>query len=441
MPEFSDLFVEEVKRNRDRISRVIESRGAMPAELRDAVRKKWMGFPDGVEAEGLVFAVDSSSGSVELSGGGVLLVARALALPVRGQPLRKLRVEAFYPRSLRDYEDYTRLLREHLEHEVAMEALEEEPAFVLVDGSLHARMAHVIRELELEGREDFIFDYVETYGEFLNRALKRGAIVVGVSKDSRSTVFKEGVLREQAVLAAREGGADVADVLRLWRGLYRRPKETLKLLSEGVKTGALPAKLLPIFEEAASHTPDSKVILCCGLGEGFSTPLLVTLSRVSAGQIELVLSESAEEHAARLSRVFPRTSDKLGSEFEERVRRLISRLRSYPPVAAFYTILGRGDDPLRVDVVGGDLGRAGLRSHEGEPDTVFLDAVPESVARAIGLLRALYAGSRGYNMLLLEADRRVKITRDVIELYTRIVSDELGVVLVHSRGERRVSFP
>jgi len=100
---------------------------------------------------------------------------------------------------VRDYEDFKRLVREHVEHLVALEALEDGADLLLIDGSLYGRMIHVIRELKVEGREDFMLEYAEAYSELLSSALENGAVVVGVSKDSRSTVLKEELLLTQLV--------------------------------------------------------------------------------------------------------------------------------------------------------------------------------------------------------------------------------------------------
>jgi len=441
VPEFLDLLLDEVKRNREELAKVAGGSSTTAEWYRELVQRKWNRFPErDLESRG-VYAVDSSSGTVELAGGGVLVIARSIALGIGGLQKRRLRLEAFYPKDLRDYEDYLRLLREHLEHEVALDALETDPEFILVDGSLYGRMIHVLKEVEIQDREDFMFDYVEAYSDFLSAALRKGTVVVGVSKDSRSTLFKEEVLKEQVLRIAREHGLDTQEILKLWSGLRRRPREVVEEVRRKTSSGAYPAELYKFFEEARSPVPDSKILYHLNLGSGYTTPLLLKLSRVLAGQLDLVLDDGSVDHVERLSRVFQKTRDRIGSRFEGRARDLISRLRSYPPVAMFYVVFESGEDPVRVDVVARDIsalsGANGLQGDAGR----FMDDKPESLLRVIALLRGMYAGIRGYNVLLLEADRRVKISDYTLETYRGVLMRELGLFFLLSRGERRVHYP
>lgn len=444
MPEFLDLLTEEIKTKRKDIERITSNLSEISAEYSLLVSEKWKNLPTPVEPKGKVFAVDSSNGIIELRGGGVLLIVRSLALASNSQMLRKLTVEALYPRNIRDFEEYIRLLREHLEHLVAHSALEEKPSFIMLDGSLYGRMTHVLRELDLEEREDFIFEYVKVYSDFLTEALKNKVMVLGVSKDSRSTVFKEEILKERVLQLAQDSGIDSKEILELWKVIRRRPREVLEKVREKVRSGFYPAKMLEYFEQARSHVPDSKIIMQAGVGEGFSMPLLLTLSRVIAGQFEVALDEKAEGQVEKLSRVFERSFDRNWSVFEKKAHELISRLRSYPPVAVYYTVLGPNDDPIRVDLVSYDISENfRLGENNSQDASRFfrdLEATP-SILLSLSLLRSLYAGDRSYNILLLEADRRVKMSAGTVETYRKIVMKELQTLILHSRGERRVHYP
>ncbi len=436
------MLVEQVRLNRAWIEKVLGGTTSIAEWYKRLVLSKWNSLPRENTKVEAVCAVDSSSGLIEASGGGVLLVTRALSLSVGGKQKRRLAVDALYPRNLMDFEDYVRLMREHLEHLVALDSLDEDPRFILIDGSLYGRMIHVLKDLDLEDREDFMFTYVETYSSFLKEALKRGVTVVGVSKDSRSTLFKEEVLKEEAVKVARESGINVSELLALWAGLKRRPREVLKEVRKKVSSGLYPERVYELFEEARSSTPDSKILLYAGPGEGYTTPLLLKISRVQAGQIEVALDESVSDQVEKLGRFFSKSRDKMGEEFEEKVKTLVSMLRGYPPVATFYTILGHGDDPIRVDVVSRELQELGVaRNSLAIDSSKFIDSDVKSVAEVISLLKSMYAGVKGYNVLLMEADRRVKITEKSLEIYRGILMKELGEYFLPSRGERRAHYP
>ncbi|MEZ0346793.1 MAG: DNA double-strand break repair nuclease NurA [Infirmifilum sp.] len=444
MPEFSDLLLEEVKNKKSEIERVLAGGDSIFKEYAELVSKKWNPLPAPTVVPRNIYAVDSSSGVIELRAGGVLLVLRSLAFSTPLSTHRKLGVEAFYPHSIRDFEEYVRLAREHYEHNVALDALNENPSFILLDGSLYGRMIHVLRELDLEEREDFLFEYVKTYSQFLRKALENKVTVIGVSKDSRSTIFKEELLKEQVLQEASRFGADTSELAGLWGSLRRRPRETIESVRQKVRSGELPERILEYFLQARSHIPDSKIILLSGVEEGFSTPILLTLSKIIAGQFDLVLSEDATMQIHKLSKVFSKSYDADPEEFEARARELIGNLRSYPPVAVFYTLLGPNDDPIRVDVVSHELQEfLFLKDRPSLESLLFMPSIMEKemIPMTLSLLQSLYAGYRGYNVLLLEADRRVKITVDTLETYRKIIMRELELLVLHSRGERRVHYP
>ncbi|MEM4501602.1 MAG: DNA double-strand break repair nuclease NurA, partial [Thermofilaceae archaeon] len=310
MPRFADLFVEEVRRKRGEILRVAAGSADLASRYRELVRGVWV---EGVEARNefdRVYAVDSSSDEIEVAGGGVILVTRAVALGANGRELRKLRVDAFFPRSIRDYEDFKRLLREHLEHEVALEAVEEGADLVLLDGSLFGRMSHVVRELSVDGREGFLLDYVETYGQLLSRAVRKGVIIAGVSKDSKSTVLKEELLLFKLRKCLEGCPTGLAEkVLELWARLRRRPSQVLEEVRRLVREGLDP-RIYELFEEAKSPVPDSKLLLLMNLGPGFTAPIRLTLERVQMGVIEVALTEETRL-IALLDAIFEKVSDEL----------------------------------------------------------------------------------------------------------------------------------
>ncbi|MEM4445304.1 MAG: hypothetical protein QXJ21_08150, partial [Thermofilum sp.] len=66
---------------------------------------------------------------------------------------------------------------------------------------------------------------------------------------------------------------------------------------------------------------------------------------------------------------------------------------------------------------------------------------PDSFIRVLRQLAFLYSGRTSYNVLLLEADKRVRATTETLDLYHKLAMKELGELIVHSRGERRYFVP
>ena len=434
VPRFADLLVEEVRRKREELARVIGGEGDLRNYYGELLRRVWLSDLSLDKVDGRVYGVDSSCDDIDVVGGGSILISRAIAVSVGGDEVRKLRLDAFFPRDIRDQEELKRLMREHLEHLAGLEAVERGAETVLIDGSLYARMTHVLREINVDGYEDFMFEYIETYAGFLREALKRNVAVVGVSKDSRSTVLKEELL----MLKLRELVANLEPsiretVLGLFGEIKRRPREALEGLRHLLKSG-VSMEVYELFRNATSGAPDSKIIFSVGLGRGLSMPLQLSIEKVSARVFELVLSDSHEKLLGLLERVFPATRDKLGDSFQEKASRMIEALKSYPPIAVTYVVLEQGDDPIRVDVA-----LKGKYPTRGESH--FLEAIPEEMLKGLKSIAGLYAGPRSYNVLLLEADKRVRTTHDTMEMYHRLIMQELKTLVMHSRSDRRFFYP
>jgi hypothetical protein len=434
VPRFADLLVEEVRKKREELARVIGGDSDLRNYYGELLGRVWISdlSPDKI-SEG-VYAVDSSCDDIDVVGGGSILVSRAIALSAGGEGVRKLRLDAFFPRDVRDQEELRRLMREHLEHLAGLEAVERGAQAVLIDGSLYARMTHVLREINIDGFEDFMFEYIETYAEFFREASRRNVAVVGVSKDSRSTVLKEELL----TLKLRELLGNVEPSLRetvlgLFGEVKRRPREALESLRRLLKAG-VPVEVYDLFRNATSGAPDSKIIFAVNPGNGLSLPLQLSIEKVSARIFELVLSDSHEKLLGLLERVFPATRDKLGESFGEKASRMIDALKSYPPIAVTYVVLEEGDDPIRVDI-------ALRRKYPTRGESHFLDIFPEEILLGLRSIAGLYAGPRSYNVLLLEADKRVRTSRETMEMYHRLIMQELKTLVMHSRSDRRFFYP
>jgi len=426
---FIDLLVSEVKAARSELLKVILEPEDRARFYRELLLKRWHPLPKAAAPECTVYAVDSSDCLIELAGGGVIHVVRAAAISNRRGEVRKLGLHAFYPPPDKELVEYRKLVREHAEHVAALEAVRdlERGDALLVDGSLFGRMLHVFRPLRIPGREDFMVDYVETFSKLASECLRKCVLLVGVAKDSRSSLLRVALLSELAMERARELGQDaLAAVASLLKRLRRRPRDAAKLLPSWAQ-----GELRDILLEVLDRTPDYKVIIASGVGSGFSPPLRLELKRVSSGFMEAVLDprrrrELAEKIAARLP----------SNVSEREVREALGNIASYPPVAALYVKLAEGDLPLRVDIVHPDV-----LKWSSEPAGFAVGEWHGLTTATLALLCELYAGPRNYNVLLTRVDRYVKMTRQSREQYKSTIESVLNTLIQQSRGVRRVSFP
>lgn len=113
MPYFVDLLLQELRSKKGDVLKVLKASGVILEEYRELFSKRWLPLDALYENLNDVYAVDSSNGEVELSGGGVILFTRSLAIAPNGGEVRRLRLDAFYPRRVHEYEDYRRFVREY----------------------------------------------------------------------------------------------------------------------------------------------------------------------------------------------------------------------------------------------------------------------------------------------------------------------------------------
>ena len=97
-------------------------------------------------------------------------------------------------------------------------------------------------------------------------------------------------------------------------------------------------------------------------------------------------------------------------------------------------VLDERDDPIRVDV-------ALRETQPAQRDTLFLETVSTEIYKATKTVAGLYGGQKHYNALLLEADKRVRTTHETMEMYHKLIMQELKTPLIHSRSQRRFYYP
>lgn len=439
---FADLLIKKINDRKDNLLRVI-----LEPERSDFYRtillKHWFSLPLTKEGiEGKVYAVDSSDAVIELAGGGVIYIVRAAALSNRRDEVRKLDLDAFYPPSDEKLSEYRVLAREHSEHLAAMEAIQSlNPGdAILIDGSIFGRMTHVFRALEIPGKEDFMLTYVKTFYQFLSKCLERNVILLGVAKDSRSTLLRESLLVE--LLLEKMKNYDTVlqlRILSILRSLHRFPRQASKAIQEIAE--AVGEDICMILRELLDNMPDYKMIMSSRIGSGFSHPLKLELRNIARGFVEILYTP---ERRWELARAFISSLplSRVHSKLEKFTYNVLEYMASYPAVGAFYVKFAENDIPLRIDIVHPSIERWGLEKEGSISGYVrFASDWRDTVHNVLELLGSLYAGLKNYNVLLTIVDKYVKMTYATKNLYKRKIESLLDMLIQQSRGVRRVSFP
>ena len=443
---FVDLLVKEVNIRKDRILSVILEPEERSEFYRQLLSKRWLPLPPEKDfTENRIYAVDSSDGVIELAGGGIVHVVRSVALSNKRdyKTIRKLELDAFYPPSDEKLSEYRKLVREHLEHLAALEAAKnlDHGDFILIDGTVFGRMNHVFQVLDIPGREDFMLSYVETFYSLLSTCIEKNITLVGVAKDSRSTLLRESLLAELLLEKTRNYDVEFqSEIMTLLRSLRRNPRQASKAIQEIIKK--VEDEIHVIFRELFDNTPDYKIIMTSGMGPGYSHPLKLELRNVPSGFVESLFAQHRRSELVR-NFVASLPQGKAGASIEKTIHKALKHMVAYPAVATFYVRFAKNDIPLRIDIVHPDVESLKLEKGGLSGEYVrFASAGWEGVVNTVlGLLRDLYAGLKNYNILLTSADKYVKLTQKTKDLYKSKIESLLGMLIQQSRGARRVSFP
>jgi len=434
---FIDLFVKLVESKYDSLLRIITEPDEKIEFYHGLIEKYWYSLPTIKTLQhGCIHAVDSSDAIIELAGGGIIYIVRSASISNHKDELREIYLDAFYPKFTEDLNEYRRLMREHLEHKVALKAAKNlgKDDVILIDGSIFGRMSHVFVPINIPEREDFMISYVESFHKLLKTCVENRILLVGVAKDSRSTLLKEALLTK--LLFEKISNYDMEIKLKIGNILpiiHRDPRKAIKLIEE--MQGQIGAEIIDILKELLDPLPDSKIIISTGLEAGYSHPLKLTLKNLVRGLIEGIFKPEIRSEIAR------KFADKLPSNAnqnnEMRVQRALEYMASYPPVESFYVKFKENDLPLRVDVV-----HEKIYELKTQDKISFINGDWEEItANVISILNQLYAGLRNYNVLLTLVDNYVKFRREYKDKYKSMMEKILGRLIEQSRGARRVSFP
>lgn len=422
MPEFLDIYIQRIKSGEQRIFGGSESL----KNLGKVFREYWVGerLPAASPSDLSILAVDSSSGRIPTADGGVFYVVRALGV-ARGARYRDLVADFDYVSDTLEESAVMSRKMEWLEHRVAMKALEGGfSGYILFDGSIYGRVAHLPLEMGFVRDRGFMIDYFETLLELLELCKKVGARMIGISKESRTSFFREFLLMKLALGLEDEFGLNEAEIMNLLSLALDNERAALRKLEE------YPDKLQRIVEELISKKPDFRLILDFAECAGYTTPLVLGASARWRRAVKQILRDPESYVRAR----FPVCSR--SEEFVDRAAEVVRRIPRMPAIISFHVLPSLNDTPMRVDVPAWQLGIDKTLFEVGWPEEADAD-----VGEVLRLISAGYCGPENYNVWLKAADDGVRLSREVFEnVYLRKFEEIIGTFIT-SRGYRRVRFP
>ena len=444
MPDFLEEFASSVSGKKDVLKEKILK--GKPNPLHDRFEKffraNWISLGEigkcSVNPGSLgITAVDSSVYTNLMSTGGIFYVIRSLAV-CRDQQRKLLETDAVFTKaSLLESQRFIGRKMEMLEFQVAIDALKSglECGNLLIDGSLFGRASHLPIETKIEDQRLMLLYYFQTYRELLDLCKKENIILMGVSKESRTTFYRDYLLKLIFNEALESLGSDVdpgdlhrlkplfAEVLDDEEAALRKFAKLRQKYGKKLETIGL------VFDELSSSRPDYQLIMNYAKTPGHTRPLLLGPSARMAQRLDQCWRDP--EKYVRTH--FPVSVRKEGKDFVKWAAGILLDFMNFPGIVSLHLLLDLRDSPIRVDLPCWDYSF----SKTGWPKPVDLN-----VAELLKVMVTGYCGLDCYNLWLKNVDEKVRLKKRVVDtIYFPLMERLFDAKIIRGRGYRRVRFP
>jgi len=370
-----------------------------------------------------------------LSTGGVFYIVRSIGI-FREKSQKLLETDVFYTKdALYKVKHLIGRKMELLEFKVATDAIKAGFEFdtILIDGSLYGRAVHLPIETKTKEEIPTLLEYFEVYKELLDLCHQKEILLVGVSKESRSTFFRDYLLKIIYDIALKESGLKTDEVRKLVpifsevlddeRAAFRKFDKLKTQTSDNLDRFEL------ILNELSSSRPDYQIVMNNADTVGYTRPLLLGPSARVARFFERYISNPT----GYVIEKFPRTVREKNKEFVDWASKVISNIPKLPSFISFHLLLHIRDSPLRID-----LPNYQKMLHEsGWPKPTEVD-----LKDLLKVMIAGYCGLDAYNLWLKNVDERVRLRRKVVDdIYFPYMEKLFGEKIIRGRGYRRVRYP
>ena len=384
--KFIGEFVQEIDQKRPSFQRLFgldEKRSKIESILKEELENNWHSLPEPKNLFTEEYSIDSSSASRTLNNGVDFFIIRALMLGTGNYSKPKLRFEMV--KGIRDYNVITgfeRILRDLIEIEIVLDNIDDLPenSIVLIDGNLYGRFTHLLQELHLGGWYHLPLELLAAMQKLFDECEKRGIMLVGVSKFSKTRVLTTAFLRPSYPGMFEPEYLDV-EILYRWK-----------------------------------H------------GEtGYTTPLMLGDYAIAKQITQLV-----EDPSKYRDRYFSQIS----TDRRDWATQVISDIPYSPAIVMFHMIPKKDAQPLRIDIPACSLG---LRKKITDVRP-FEFIEPSMVSDVAQQITSDFGGRDVYNALLYIVDREVRLgVKTVDTVYKSVLGKELGFPIEYDRSTRRFS--
>ncbi len=388
-----------------------------------------------------VAAVDGGVRELELRDGSAIIIARAIAVNNVGkQPTRDVIVKwvpVFTP-------VIKWVLLSYMESEVALRAIEGgKYDFLLLDGSLYAKVTALIHELILtKGFLDLyyipeVIGALESLFNMLDRARELGVNVIFMAKDSKLKIFKDYLLfkaLKEIILSDAPFvniSKELLDILNrgidwysiAWIRNYRNKLISLAKNYNGEHRDLIRVGIRMVLSQSISDvTLLEELAQVQGVRAGVTRKLLIGamdayLNHKSLTQIDNLLKFIRDriEDSEGL-----RTVDDYGNlDVDEELGKVRRVLANFPRIVMMYVKFNEGDTPIMIEIPYYDW----PMFNQGVPWKLFYDKF--DVNDHLNLLMSMYRDPIHYNKLLWLAHEYANFGEDQFLEYAMAAVNKL----------------
>jgi len=382
-----------------------------------------------------IMAIDSSVYTNLLSTGGLFYIVRSMAA-CREKVYKVMETDVIFSKDeLSKIKYLIGRKMELLEFQVAINSIKNgvDCKAVLLDGSLYGRAIHNLIETKTMEEIPTLLKYFQVYKELLDLCKEKNILLVGVSKQSRSTFFRDFLLRLIFIEELKRSNLSQEIIRKLdsifFEILDKEKTALIKfdMLKKNYKNELEQIEL--IFEELSSSRSDYQLVMNLANSIGFTQPLLLGPSARMARYFKKFQLNSR----LYIRNTFPRTTREKGDEFVEWASEIISQIPNFPSFISFHLLLDKRDSPLRIDVPNWDHSLSEID---------WPKPVDVNLEELLKIMITGYCGLDGYNLWLKDVDQKVRLRKRVVDqIYFPYMEKIFKEKIIRGRSYRRVKYP
>ncbi len=455
MPNFIDLFGEEISRKRERFIQYLKKGlelKTLNSDYKNQFDSYFLNLDDLPHSHHKfeALAVDASGKTREFSNGTFFYLTRASGIINNGDVLRKLEANVFtLDGSTFEVNTYFGRKSENLEFKIIEEYIRSQEKgdkykLCLVDGSLYSRLMSHIIESPVLGDETFIIDHFKKLFKVLKEAKDKNIILLGLSKDSRDTFFRNAILDEIYYENRKKIKRSLTpDEYRIIKTVIKEidnPNEskvrTFRELIE--KHPKILDKLEAIYREYWISRTDWEIIYRFSEYPGFTFPIEKGLGRPEQLKIFKNMVNKTQNYISNHFKKYLTTlTEKRKATFIKEASFVIKNLSDMPTFISFHILLDMRDNPIKVDIPSWYFKDWNHLIHF--PFVKFVKGVDPLLKKLISNIRELYGGIENHNLLLAAAHEDAVLKNRIYdEVYENCLQDKLNMIFYHKRRIKRM---